>query len=227
MTAGYEPVDRRPIATRNHRWAQAVARWLADRNVSANAISISGLVAGVLGGVALAATGFIDGPSAQRALWICGAVMVQLRLLANMLDGMVALESGKASAVGELYNEVPDRISDAATLIGLGYAAGGNAALGYLAACLALFTAYVRAQGKAAGANAEFCGPMAKPQRMFVVTLAALAMALMPGAWSMHILARTGLGLPAWALALIVMGCIITAIRRLARIARTLRGAGA
>jgi phosphatidylglycerophosphate synthase len=39
-----------------------------------------------------------------------------------MLDGMVALASCRDSKVGELYNEVPDRVSDAAVFIGVGYA---------------------------------------------------------------------------------------------------------
>jgi len=43
------------------------------------------------------------------------------------------------------------------------YAQGGQIELGWLAACIALFIAYVRAQGKAAGAHQEFCGPMANP----------------------------------------------------------------
>ena len=38
--------------------------------------------------------------------------------------------------MGELYNEVPDRVSDAATLIGLGHAAEGWPVLGFLAAIL-------------------------------------------------------------------------------------------
>src|SRR5438132_145918 len=81
-------------------------------------------------GVALAATSFTAGIP-QRTLWVIAAALVQFRLACNMLDGMVAVESGVASPVGELYNEIPDRISDAAALIGLGYAAGGSATLGY------------------------------------------------------------------------------------------------
>ena len=53
-----------------------------------------------------------------------GCAGAQLRLTANMLDGMVALASGRASKVGELYNEVPDRVSDAAVFIGAGLAWG-------------------------------------------------------------------------------------------------------
>jgi phosphatidylglycerophosphate synthase len=86
---------------------------------------------------------------------VLAAVGVQLRLLANMFDGMVAIETGRTSAVGELYNEVPDRVSDTAVLVGAGYAAGGCPVLGYVAALLAVFIAYVRAQGRVAGASQE------------------------------------------------------------------------
>ncbi len=87
-----------------------------------------------------------------------------------MLDGMVAVQSIAPSAVGELFNEIPDRISDFATLVGLGYASGGMPALGWLAAWLAALTAYIRAQGKVSGAAQYYQGPMAKPQRMALAT---------------------------------------------------------
>jgi phosphatidylglycerophosphate synthase len=122
-----------------------------------------------------------------------------MRLLANMFDGMVAIESDRASPIGELFNEVPDRVSDAALLIGLGYARGGHVLLGFTAALLAVFTAYVRAMGKVAGGRQEFCGPMAKPQRMLVVTATALWCGLAPAAWQVE--SNVGFGLPAYALA--------------------------
>jgi phosphatidylglycerophosphate synthase len=223
----YSPADRRPIAARDMRWSRAITRRLVAWNVSPNGISVAGMVSGVLGGVALAATSHDGAESAAgRALWLAGAVLVQMRLLANMLDGMVAVESGRASRVGELYNEAPDRVSDAATLIGLGYAAGGSAVLGYVAACLALFTAYVRTLGKAAGAPNDFCGPMAKQQRMFLVTLAALCAAATPRAWEPAWGPGGVWGLSAAALAVIILGCAVTSLRRLIRISRALRAGG-
>lgn len=209
--------ERRPIAVREWRIFQALARALARRGVSPNSISVAGMVSGCVAGVLLAATAQ-SAEGEQRLAWLAGALCIQLRLLANMLDGMVAIEGGKASAVGELYNEVPDRVSDTATLIGAGYAAGGEAAFGYLAACMALFTAYVRAMGKAAGARHEFCGPMAKQQRMFVVTVAAIYAGLAPVAF------QPSWGLMSAALMVIVVGGLATALRRLRRIAATLRG---
>jgi phosphatidylglycerophosphate synthase len=149
--------------------------------------------------------------------------MIQLRLLANMLDGMVALEQGTASPLGALFNEVPDRISDAATLIGAGYAAGGCPVLGYVAACLAVFLAYLRVQGKVVGAPQEFCGPMAKPQRMFTLTVAAVYAGLAPRNWQPAFAVVPGASTLAVALALVLVGEVMTAGRRLRRIARALR----
>src|SRR5207237_1249510 len=147
--------------------------------------------------------------------WLGGAVLVQLRLLANLYDGMVAVLRQIASPVGELFNEVPDRVSDAATLIGFGYAAGSNPLLGFVATCFALFLPYLRVMGKVVGAQQEFCGPMAKPQRMAVVTVTAIVCALVPGAVDWKV--------PTYALWLIIAGCIVTCVRRLHRIAATLQ----
>src|SRR5215472_18143834 len=117
-------IDRRPIATRNRKWAQSATRWLASRNVSPNVISIAGMCACIAAGIALGLTSV----AYHRIFWVIAALGAQLRLTANMLDGMVALTSGRASKVGELYNEVPDRVSDAAVFIGAGFAWGGNIA---------------------------------------------------------------------------------------------------
>src|SRR5690348_6246245 len=138
----YHIGDRRPLATRQTWWAHHLAGGLARRGVSPNTISIAGMFFGCVAGALLAATAHV-GPMAARICFALGAGSVQLRLLCNMLDGMVAVESARASRVGELFNELPDRVSDAATLIGAGYCAGGLPALGFLAACMAMFTAYV------------------------------------------------------------------------------------
>ena len=208
--------DRRPLASRNTRWANALAGALARRGISPNAISVAGLVAGCLAGLAFAATAWTD-DWAYRLCWVAGAAGVQLRLLANLLDGMVAVATGRTSKVGELFNEFPDRLSDAATLVGLGYAAGSVPELGYVAAVGALLTAYVRALGKSAGAPNVFVGPMAKPHRMALVTVAALACAALPAEWVI------GYHVPAWALGVVAAGTVVTVARRLIRVAAHLR----
>ena len=212
---------RRPIAARNLALSQATAKWLASRDVTPNAISVWGVIAATIAGLLLAATPRL-GALAPLA-WVAGAALVQLRLLANMFDGMVAIESGKTSKLGELYNEVPDRIADTAVLLGLGYAAGGEPWLGYAAALGAMFTAYVRTVGVTAGAEAQFCGPMAKPHRMAMVigTSLVCALAQLVGLPFMGLVG--GYGLPALALAIVFLGSLVTAWRRLSRIASALR----
>ena len=235
----YQPTDRRPIAVRGWAIWQLPVRWLVRHGVSPNAISVAGMVCGIAAGVTLAWT-----PAWGRAAWLVSALLIQLRLLANLLDGMVAIAAGRASPLGEIYNEVPDRVSDAAILIGAGFAAGGDVLLGFWATCAALFTAYVRTIGKAAGAPQEFCGPMAKQQRMAIVTLVALYCGLTPSVWQPTWLngwlaAGSGWrvspvfigtppssaiwGLSAVALLVIFVGCCLTSVRRLIRIAGNLR----
>src|SRR5438034_9401894 len=214
-----ELIDRRPIATRNRKWAQAATAWLAARNVSPNAISIAGMWACIVAGIVLGLTSISD----YRILWLVAALGAQLRLTANMLDGLVALGSHRASKVGELYNEIPDRVSDAAVLIGAGFAWGGNVTLGYIVTILAIFTAYIRAAGKIAGAPNEFCGPMAKQHRMLVITLIALYSAITPRSWQTIAFNESQIGLMTLGLVVIVVGCVITVIRRVSRIAHALK----
>jgi len=212
----YNPLDRRPIATREKAWSRAVAGRLIRMRISPNAISLFGMCAAMGAGVAL--WGTAHWPEGVRLLWVAAAVGIQLRLAANMFDGMVAVESGVASPVGEIYNELTDRISDAAVLIGLGYAVGGNPEFGYIATALAILTTYIRALGKVAGAEQHFVGPMAKPHRMFLVTLLALYLAMSPAAWQPAWAFRWIPGLPAGLLALITLGCVVTCFRRLRRV---------
>ncbi len=173
----------------------------------------------IVAGIALSLTSISD----YRILWLIAACGAQLRLTANMLDGMVAIASSRTSKTGELYNEVPDRISDAAVFIGAGFAWGGNVALGYVATILAIFTAYVRAAGKIAGAPNEFCGPMAKQHRMLVITLICIYSAITPRSWQMMTFDDSRIGLLTLGLGVIVVGCVITVVRRISRIAHALK----
>ena len=185
---------------------------------------LSGMAAGLF--LALTSTFTEQGIEIlARSSWLLAALFIQLRLLANLLDGMVAILQEKASRVGELYNELPDRVSDSAILIGLGYASGGSITWGYLAALFAMATAYVRTTGKAAGASHDFSGPMAKQQRMFLATLVALYCGLLPS--SLHCLTCStfSLGIPGTALVVIALGSLLTTFRRVLRIAQVLKSA--
>lgn len=139
--------------------------------------------------------------------WLGAAIGIQLRLLCNLMDGMLAVEGGLKSPAGDLYNEFPDRLSDAALLMAFGYAGTSNPwspALGGIAAAGALMTACIRMHGASLTGTHDFRGPMAKPQRMAVLTLACLLLMAFPQ-WEIIL----------WTLALITAGTALTCYRRL------------
>ena len=210
--------ERRPIATREAGWAKRLAARLAATGLSANAISVLGAVFAIVAGTAFVLS---DGP-AWRAWLVLAAAGIQLRLLCNMFDGMVAVEHGRATPVGALYNDVPDRIADTVILVGAGYAVAAgpwNPTLGWACAVMAMFTAFVRVLGGALGTPQYFFGPQSKSQRMAVLTVAALAGALLPRPeWAG--------GLVTLALVIVLVGSTITVGRRVLRIAQELRTRG-
>jgi phosphatidylglycerophosphate synthase len=157
---------RRPLASRSTRWAATLASAAVRAGLTADAISIFSLIFSLAGAAALLLL-----PRPWNLL--AGAVGIQLRLLCNLLDGMVAIEGGKKSKVGVLYNEVPDRVADSLFLVAFGYAIG-IPWLGWLAALAAAITAYIRVLGGTFGLAQDFRGPLAKQHRMAVMTLGCL-----------------------------------------------------
>lgn len=218
-----DPVSgRRPLKSRGMPVFQRLAARLAASSVTPNMISVCSVLFGLAAAVALALTSQTETMLYQRVLWVVAACCIQGRLIANLLDGMVAIEGGKSSAVGDLYNEVPDRISDSLIFVGAGMAVGGTLYLGLLAGLLAVFVAYVRAIGASVGAGQVFAGPFAKPQRMALMTLMCVLMTLLPSrlAWTHE---ETGIGIVGIALAIISVGCVVTSWRRLVLVGGALR----
>jgi phosphatidylglycerophosphate synthase len=209
---------RRPLKTRRRRWAIDLARWFTARGVPPNAISISSIVLAAIAAAALIALPGVPRLT-QAVLLLLTAALIQLRLLANMLDGMVAVEGGRKSPTGDLFNEVPDRIADILFLVAAGYAVGGllGPILGWTAALFAVLTAYVRVLGGSLGLPQDFRGPMAKPHRMATLTAACLLSIVETLVWPSH-----GRVLAA-ALVIIALGSLVTAARRLRSIAEALR----
>jgi phosphatidylglycerophosphate synthase len=143
------------------------------------------------------------------------AAGIQLRLLCNLLDGMVAIEGKRQSPVGALYNEVPDRVADSLFIVALGYAID-MPWLGWAGALVAAVTAYIRVLGGSFGLPQDFRGPMAKPHRMAVLTVACVLGAIEHALWG----SQWSLTLAAW---IIAVGSVVTCGTRLLAIARQLR----
>lgn len=158
--------NRRPIASRSTSWANKIAKNLAQRNITPNQISMASIGFAILGALSLLYL--------QNYLgFILCIVFIQARLLCNLFDGMVAIEGGKKTSSGALFNEFPDRVADSVLLVALGYAVFAPS-LGWLAALLAFATAYIRVFAGTVNLPQVFSGPMAKQHRMAVMCIACL-----------------------------------------------------
>ena len=172
--------SRRTLAVRSAGWVKKIALALTRSGIAPNTISIMSMVFAASGALLLWLSAELS-DGARIIAYICTAVLIQLRLLCNLFDGMVAVEGQRLTKSGELFNEVPDRVSDTLLIVALGYALPTlEWAVGvtWLTALLAMMTAYVRLLGASCGLKAEFLGPMAKQQRMAVMTGALLLAAL-------------------------------------------------
>lgn len=186
-------MDRRPIKERGTFWARGLAKIVAKMGFTPNQISVLSVVFSLVG------IGCF-----MQARYLAAGLCIGSRLICNMIDGMVAVEYNKKSPSGEIFNELPDRLSDTASLMGAGWAAGCSE-LGLWASLLAVLTAYIRTLSSGAGAPADFGGPMAKQQRMKLLIGACVACAVWPG---YHEVILAGV------LVLITVGCVLTSWRR-------------
>lgn len=212
----YRPVSRRPIADVFRRTANGAVRVCLRLNIHPDAISYLSIVA--------AAAAAICFWQAGRWPWllILGPGFCYARLWCNMLDGMVALASGKASWRGEILNDLPDRISDVLIFAGVAHSGLNSIVSGYWAAIFAVLTAYVGLFGQAVGVQREFSGLMSKPWRM--VTLHIGAWITLGLIWWNHGDIQWGPGTVLdWTCAVVILGCLQTIWIRLARIMRALR----
>ena len=212
--ADYQPTSRRPSAVLFRRTADGAVALCVRRGIHPDAVSYGSIVASALAGLCFWWSGRLP------ALLIPAALLCYLRLWLNMLDGMVALASGKASLRGELLNDLPDRVSDVIVFVGAAYSGLCHPASGYWAAILALLTAYVGTFGQALGVGRQFGGMMAKPWRMVVLHVGAwITLALL---WSGRSIELGPLTVLDWSNLVVIVGCLETIAVRLARIMRGL-----
>jgi phosphatidylglycerophosphate synthase len=210
-----EPVNRRPLRVRNWRIMHALAARCAAKGIRPNQVSLSSIAGAVVAAIGIYASGYFAAPAAIIPSVLLALAGIFWRVMANLIDGMIAVEGGFRTRSGEVFNDAPDRIADSIIFIALGYAAG-HAWLGWLAALLSVMTAYVRLLGGACGLKQSFAGPMAKPHRM-AVTVAAVLMLLLE---KLH----GGTGRVSLSLGLVVIGggSLLTAALRLRRIVEEL-----
>jgi phosphatidylglycerophosphate synthase len=196
-----EAENRRPLTSRNSAWAARLASWAVAREITPNQISHASMGFAAAGFALYAMSTQVAGVAQFLALLLAAATL-QARLVCNLIDGMVAIEGGKGAKDGPFWNEAPDRVSDFLFFAGAGLAAN-QPSLGLFAAALAIATAYIRELGRAEGFPPDFSGPLAKPQRMAVLTAGTVLAALYASEWTLTV-----------TLWIIVAGTAATIIRR-------------
>jgi len=211
-------MDRRPLKSRDRGWAKALASMLVRWRIRPNVISVFSIVLEQEAGIALIASRNAEGWQ-RVVLLIAAAACIQLRLLCNLFDGMVAVEGKMASKTGDIFNELPDRIADPLIIVPAGYAIirfyALGPTLGWCAGLLAVMTAYVRVLAGSVRAKQDFVGPMAKQHRMATLTIAIIVDAI-AGYLRFRDYALM------LALIVIILGTIVTMIRRTRRMASEL-----
>lgn len=206
------PPSRRPVAMRSSQMLQQLARWLATRGVSANAVSLLSIGCALVAAFALVGYGLHGGILPL----LTAAIFIFARGICNLLDGLIAIENDRRSPVGAFFNEAPDRISDTLLFTALGLAwdwswMGLSAGLSLSLLCLA--TAYVRALGKTLTGEDDFRGPLAKPHRVGVLIVGLLVGSLLPSHWPF--LAVT--------LVILFLGTLLTIATRTCHLLNTLK----
>ncbi len=217
MNGASDNSNRREVASRNKKIFHRLASQLVNLGLTPNQVSVMSSVFAALGAWSLCQL-----PSAESwyfYLWnILALVGIQMRLVCNLIDGLMAVESGLKTPTGEIFNDFPDRVSDILLFLAVGFAAQSSLGffLGWSACLLAVLTAYVRVLGASMGAGHFFSGPMAKQHRMFTLNIALIAAAV---EW--HFSNRVNYSFNV-ALGLICVGSLFTIFRRLQKIGHKL-----
>ena len=164
--------------------------------VSADQLTVAGL------GCALAAAGTLVATAVQPWLALAVPPLVVARLMCNALDGMLAPTTGTARPLGQVLNEMCDRLADVTILVAACVRADAPA-LGLVSVASVLLASAAGVTSAAAGGTRQYGGVMGKADRMLLLAI-AMPVTLVWGG-------RTVVG--AW-LAAVAAGSAVTLIQR-------------
>ena len=145
-------------------------------------------------------------------LFLAVPVLVLFRIAFNALDGMVARALNLSSRIGEVYNELFDRLSDLAIFILLAFAVYADRTIVLIALSVVLLNSYLGILGKSAGGSRVYKGFIGKADRMLYLGIVSIVsfFDLEPMYWQIFI----------W---LILYGTIISIIQRFVLIYKELK----
>jgi CDP-diacylglycerol--glycerol-3-phosphate 3-phosphatidyltransferase len=182
-----------------------IARALHGAGVSANAVTTAGLLITLVGSLVL-----ITGQPAPALL------VLLFGTLADTLDGQIARLSGGGTKLGAFLDSTFDRLSDAALCVAALIVGGTHGdvllfASGIIALVSGSLVPYIRAKAESLGLTASV-GLAPREARLGLIILGVAAWAV-----------AGSLSLFAAAVAVVALLSTITAIQRVAHVARALR----
>ncbi|MCU7806578.1 MAG: CDP-alcohol phosphatidyltransferase family protein [Candidatus Thiodiazotropha sp. (ex Semelilucina semeliformis)] len=156
-----------------------LCRWLAQRGVTANQVTIAAVVLSGLGGAWIA--------YAPHSSWPLFAlpVILFIRMALNAIDGMLAREFAMQSRLGAVLNEMGDVVADACLYLPLAFHPDvsiwgmvGFVLLGTMVEMIGVVAVQI-------GGERRYDGPFGKSDRAFAMGLLALLLGIgIPaGAW--------------------------------------------
>ena len=183
--------------------AESLARGVVRAGISANALTLTGLLLNV---VAAAVVALVSFP--------LGGVLYLLFSSLDFLDGAVARVSGSAGPFGAFFDSTLDRVAEAALLLALVYWYAARqeplwSTLAGGATVSSFMVSYARARAEGLGYDCEV-GWLQRPERIILLGGALIASPLHP--WI----------LPA-ALVILLVATVVTTIQRIAHVAGAVR----
>ncbi|NPE29167.1 CDP-alcohol phosphatidyltransferase family protein [Methanococcoides sp. SA1] len=192
----------RPAAT---RILDPIARSVANKGISPNALSVGSLVCAALAGISFYFS--VDNPlSALIAIFF-----VALNSFLDALDGAVARYLRTDSKKGDFLDHVIDRYSDVFIICGMFFGGHVQWQIGTVAIVCVLLTSYLGTQAQALGIGRFYGGIMGRADRLVLILIASLA-------YYIHSEAIFGYTTIGWCLIVIAIGSHITAIQRMGSI---------
>ena len=183
-----------------------VSIFLMGMGVTSEMVAIAGMILGILAGFSFMGTRESYNP---ELFWVLGAVFCVLRIACIRLDTFLHHHNSQQSVEEIFFTELPERVSDAVTIIGFGFAASSSPWLGLGSALAAIFSAYMRSLGvmRGAGKKRAAIGPMTRIHRLALISITSVLM-LFPFTASLKT------PIPHIALWVMLIGCVATILLR-------------
>jgi CDP-diacylglycerol--glycerol-3-phosphate 3-phosphatidyltransferase len=210
LHGGADPRRARPWVRTWLRIGFVVARWLRGARVQPGTVTGIGLLASAAAPVLV---------TVGNNGMLVAAAFVALAVLADTVDGALAVLSGRTTRLGYVYDAVVDRLGEACWLIAL-WRVGAGPAVVIAAGALAWLHEYIRTRSSAAGMTEITETTVGERPTRVLVTIGGLVLADISGFIDPNLPA----GIAAFATATWIVLGLIGIVQLLAAVHRTLAG---